>query len=192
MYKLLRISGDLSKGKKRASFHLLPDYGTILPPTGATFCHCRAQNEASWENFRTVYHRHSEYAFRLQDAWFCSWKTLLSILPFTLHLFAGNPINTGGVRGEGWVKGGWRVCDTLHPYKQLVIRCLYLIDEGWSVFLKVAFYPPPPESSILSSRLWVQGYEIFSIIPHYRHWNLLVRRIGSPVKVCGCDMLKVA
>ena len=24
---------------KRASFHFLPDYGTILPSTGAIFCH---------------------------------------------------------------------------------------------------------------------------------------------------------
>ena len=75
----------------RGSFHLLPDYGTILPFTRATFCHCRAQSDASGENFREVYHRHSEYAFRLQEAWFCPGKTLLSILPFTLHLFAGNP-----------------------------------------------------------------------------------------------------
>ena len=27
---------------KRASFHLLPNYGTILPSSVATFCHCRA------------------------------------------------------------------------------------------------------------------------------------------------------
>ena len=76
---------------ERASFHFLPDYGTILPPTGATFCHCRAQSDASGEKFREVYQCHSEYAFRLLEAWFCSGKTLLSILPFTLHLFAGNP-----------------------------------------------------------------------------------------------------
>ena len=76
---------------KRASFHFLLNYGTILPPTGAIFCHCRAQSYASGEIFREVYHRHSEYAFRLLEAWFCPGKTLLSILPFTLHLFAGNP-----------------------------------------------------------------------------------------------------
>ena len=74
--------------------------------------------------------------------------------------------------GEGW----WRVSDTLHPYKHLTIRHLYLIGEGWRAFLKVAFYPPPPESSIHSSQLRVQGYEITSIIPHYRHRNLLVRQ----------------
>ena len=130
-----RFSSISDSVNKRGSFHLLPDYGTILPPTGATFCHCRAQNEASWENFRTVYHRHSEYAFRLQDAWFCSWKTLLSILPFTLHLFAGNP-------DKHWGCERWRVGSTLHPYKHLAIRRLYLIGEGWRVFLKVAFYPP--------------------------------------------------
>ena len=103
-----RFSSISDSVNKRGSFHLLPDYGTILPPTGATFCHCRAQNEASWENFRTVYHRHSEYAFRLQDAWFCSWKTLLSNLPFTLHLFAGNP-------DKHWGCERWRVGSTLHP-----------------------------------------------------------------------------
>ena len=146
-----RFSSISDSVNKRGSFHLLPDYGTILPPTGATFCHCRAQNEASWENFRTVYHRHSEYAFRLQDAWFCSWKTLLSILPFTLHLFAGNP-------DKHWGCERWRVGSTLHPYKHLAIRCLCLIGEGWRVFLKVAFYPPPPESSIQSSQLRVQRY----------------------------------
>ena len=32
---------------KRGSFHLLPDYGIILPFTRATFCHCRAQSDAS-------------------------------------------------------------------------------------------------------------------------------------------------
>ena len=73
---------------KRASFHFLPDYGTILPSTGATFCHCRAQSDASGEKFREVYHRHSEYAFRLQEAWFCPGKTLLSFLLFTLHRLA--------------------------------------------------------------------------------------------------------
>ena len=56
---------------KRASFHFLPDYGTILPSTGATFCHCRAQSDASGEKFREVYHNHSEYALRLQKTWFC-------------------------------------------------------------------------------------------------------------------------
>ena len=64
---------------------------------------------------------------------------------------------------------------TLHPYKHLAIRCLCLIGEGWRVFLKVAFYPPPAESSIQSSQLRVQRYEIFSMILHYRHRNLLVR-----------------
>ena len=92
---------------KRASFHFLPNYGTILPSSGATFCHCRAQSDASGENFREVYHRHSEYAFRLQEAWFCSWKTSLSILPFTLHLFAGNP-------DKHWGCERWRVGSTLH------------------------------------------------------------------------------
>ena len=57
---------------KRGSFHLLPNYGTILPSTRATFCLCQAQNDASGENLRAVYHRLSEYVFRLQDAWFCS------------------------------------------------------------------------------------------------------------------------
>ena len=56
---------------KRASFHFLPDYGTILPSTGATFCHCRAQSNTSGEKFREVYHNHSEYALRLQETWFC-------------------------------------------------------------------------------------------------------------------------
>ena len=87
---------------ERGSFHLLPNYGTILPSTGATFCHCRAQNDASGEKFRDVYLRHSKYAFRLLEAWFCSWKTLLSILPFTLHLFAGNP-------DKHWGHERWRV-----------------------------------------------------------------------------------
>ena len=54
------------------------------------------------------------------------------------------------------VKGGWRVSDTLHPYKHLAIRYLCLIGEGWRVFLKVAFYPPLPEFSIQSSQLRVQ------------------------------------
>lgn len=43
------------------------------------------------------------------------------------------------------------------------------------MFLKVAFYPPPSESSIQSSQLRVKRNEIFSIIPHGRHRNLLVR-----------------
>ena len=99
---------------ERGSFHLLPDYGTILPPTGATFCHCQAQNDASGEKFREVYHRHSEYAFWLLEAWFWSGKTLLSILPFTLHLFAAPPINTGGVRGEGLAQPFTHPSPTLH------------------------------------------------------------------------------
>ena len=44
---------------KRGSFHLLPGNGTILPSARATFCHCQAQNDASGEKFREVYHRHS-------------------------------------------------------------------------------------------------------------------------------------
>ena len=56
-------------------------------------------------------------------------------------------INNDVIRPQkrwGWrvVKGGWRVCDTLHLYKYLCIRHLYRIGEGWRVFLKVAFYPP--------------------------------------------------
>ena len=65
--------GITSLTSERGSFHLLLNYGTILPSTGATFCHCRAQNNASGEKFRYAYHRHSEYAFRLLEAWFCSW-----------------------------------------------------------------------------------------------------------------------
>ena len=63
---------------------------------------------------------------------------------------------------RGWrvVKGGWRVSVTLHPYKYLCIKYLYRIGEGWRVFLKVAFYPPLPESSIQSSQLRVQRYTI--------------------------------
>ena len=70
---------------KRGSFHLLPNYGTILPSARATFCHCQAQSNTPGEKFREVYHRQSEYAFRLLEAWFCPGKTLLSILLFTLH-----------------------------------------------------------------------------------------------------------
>ena len=70
-------------------------------------------------------------------------------------------INNDVIRPQkrwGWrvVKGGWRVCDTLHLYKYLCIRHLYRICEGWRVFLKVAFYPPLPEFSIQSSQLRVQ------------------------------------
>ena len=49
----------LLKNYRKASFHLLPNYGTILPSARATFCHCQAQNDASGEKFREVYHRHS-------------------------------------------------------------------------------------------------------------------------------------
>ena len=72
---------------KRASFHFLPDYGTILPSSGATFCHCQAQSDASGEKFREVYHRHSEYAFRLQEACFAREKPYSQFYPSpTLHL----------------------------------------------------------------------------------------------------------
>ena len=56
--------------------------------------------------------------------------------PFTFS--PETPINTGVVRGEGLAPP----FTTLHPYKHLAIRRLYLIGEGWRVFLKVAFYPP--------------------------------------------------
>ena len=52
---------------KRASFHFLPDYGTILPSTGATFCHCQAQNDTSGERFQPVYHFHLPEAFWLLE-----------------------------------------------------------------------------------------------------------------------------
>ena len=58
--------------------------------------------------------------------------------------------------------------------------------SGWRVFLKVAFYSSPPESSNWSSQLRVQRYEIFSIIPHYRpgiYW--CARRIPSTSSLCG-------
>ena len=71
-------------------------------------------------------------------------------------------INAEPLTWSGWrvVKGGWRVSVTLHPYKYLCIKYLYRIGEGWRVFLKVAFYPPLPESSIQSSQLRVQRYAI--------------------------------
>ena len=58
-------------GSKRGSFHLLPDYGTILPSTGATFCHCQAQNDTSGERFQPVYHFHLPEAFWLLEGSFC-------------------------------------------------------------------------------------------------------------------------
>ena len=58
---------------ERGSFHLLPDYGTILPSTGATFCHCRAQSDASGEKFREVYHRY----LRSKGQNFCKWGSPL-------------------------------------------------------------------------------------------------------------------
>ena len=104
---------------KRASFHFLPNYGTILPSTGATFCHCRAQNNASGEKFREVYHRHSEYAFRLLEAWFCSWKTLLSFLLFTLHRFAWNPDKHRGCERWRVVAHSSQLFTTLHLITKL-------------------------------------------------------------------------
>ena len=104
---------------KRGSFHLLPNYGTILPSTGATFCHCRAQNNASGEKFREVYHRHSEYAFRLLEAWFCSWKTLLSFLLFTLHGLAWNPDKHWGCERWRVVVHSSQLFTTLHTYSNL-------------------------------------------------------------------------
>ena len=87
---------------KRASFHFLPNYGTILPPTGATFCHCRAQSYASGEKFREVYHRHSEYALRLQKTWFCPGKPYSRFYSSLFTDSPETPINTGVARGEEW------------------------------------------------------------------------------------------
>ena len=112
---------------KRGSFHFLPDYGTILPSTGATFCHCQAQNDASGEKFREVYHRHSEYAFRLQEAWFCSGKTLLSILPFTLHLFAGNPDKHRGCEIRIWRRVAMTSRAVSTFLRRLISSCLLTV-----------------------------------------------------------------
>ena len=62
----------------------------------------------------------------------------------------------------GWraVKSGEESAATLHTSKQLYISYLRYICEEWRVFLKVAFYPPLPESSIQSSQLRVQRYTI--------------------------------
>ena len=60
-------------------------------------------------------------------------KTLLSILPFTLHLFAWNPDKHRGCER-------WRVLSTLHHRKRLICSRLRHKGEGWRVFLKVAFY----------------------------------------------------
>ena len=57
--KVISTRHDSPDELKRGSFHLLPYYGTILPSARATFCHCLAQNDASGEKFREVYHRHS-------------------------------------------------------------------------------------------------------------------------------------
>ena len=103
--------GITSLTSERGLFHLLPNYGAILPSTGATFCHCQAQNDASGEKFREAYHRHSEYAFRLLDAWFCSWKTYSQFYPSPFTFSPETPINTGGVRGEGLAQP----FTTLHP-----------------------------------------------------------------------------
>ena len=86
---------------KRASFHFLPNYGTILPSSGATFCHCQAQSDASGEKFREVYHRHSEYAFRLQEACFAREKPYSQFYPSPFTFSPETPINNGVVRGEG-------------------------------------------------------------------------------------------
>ena len=87
---------------ERGSFHLLPNYGTILPSTGATFCHFRAQNNASGEKFREVYHRHSEYALRLQEAWFCREKPYSRFYSSLFTDQPETPITTGVARGEEW------------------------------------------------------------------------------------------
>ena len=63
---------------------------------------------------------------------------------------------------RGWraVKSGEESAATLHASKQLYISYLRCICEEWRVFLKVAFYPPPPESSVQPSQLRVQRYTI--------------------------------
>ena len=57
-------------------------------------------------------------------------KKLLSILPFTLHLFAWNP-------DKHWGCEGWRVDETLHRYKCLIYSVLRYVGEGWRAFLRL-------------------------------------------------------
>ncbi len=99
---------------KRGSFHFLPDYGTILPSTGATFCHCQAQNDASGENFGR-----STIAIRnmLSGCWkrgFAREKPYSRFYPSPFTFSPETPINTGGVRGEGLAQPFTHPSPTLH------------------------------------------------------------------------------
>ena len=113
---------------KRGSFHLLPNYGTILPSTRATFCLCQAQNDASGENLRAVYHRHSEYVFRLQMRGFAREKPYSRFYPSPFTFSPETPINTGVVRGEGLAPP----FTTLHPPFTLSRSPAIIEDRSWS------------------------------------------------------------
>ena len=106
-------------GSKRGSFHLLPDYGTILPSTGATFCHCQAQNDTSGERFQPVYHFHLPEAFWLLERKFLLVKTLLSFLLLTLHRFAWNPDKHRGCERWRVVAHSSQLFTTLHLITKL-------------------------------------------------------------------------
>ena len=112
---------------ERGSFHFLLDYGTILPPTGATFAIAGRKVMRREKNFGR-----STIAIRsmLSGYWkrgFAREKPHSQFYPSPFTFSPEPPINTGIVRGEGLAPP----FTTLHPPFTLSRSPASIEDRSW-------------------------------------------------------------
>ena len=96
-----RFSSISDSVNKRGSFHLLPDYGTILPPTGQLFAiagHKMKRREKIFGR-STIAIRNMLSGYRMRG--FAREKPYSQFYPSPFTFSPETPINTGVVRGEG-------------------------------------------------------------------------------------------
>lgn len=96
-----RFSSISDSVNKRGSFHLLPDYGTILPQLGQLFAiagHKMKRREKIFGR-STIAIRNMLSGYRMRG--FAREKPYSQFYPSPFTFSPETPINTGVVRGEG-------------------------------------------------------------------------------------------
>ena len=113
---------------ERGSFHLLPDYGTILPPLGQLFAIARHKMMHREKNFGRSTIAIRNMLSSCCKRGFAREKPYSQFYPSPFTFSPETPINTGGVRGEGLAQP----FTTLHPPFTLSRSPVIIEDGNWS------------------------------------------------------------